>query len=717
MAKGKFSQPRVHHRPELTMKDVDFSVKDMNLNTQIPDPKDLPPLPEKKNSIPEPIKAAKPDPDSTMPLPKSESEPDLGFDLNAEAAAILPPIPQPTDSEDEFEEDAAQYGYLDPAAKRKKITFICLCAVAAVLLIGVIIGGSMLLKRNADDGLILNNVTVAGVNIGGMTQEMAAQVLHQATDQTYTQQDMVITLPDATINLAPTVTGAKLDVDAVVQEAFNYGRTGSRAENKQARQDSLNSAHHIAVLPYLNLDTAKIQSVLNEYGSYFNSEFRESSVKVTGKLPQLNAAEDDFDLNAECQVLNLDLGMPGRNLDINQVFNEVLDAYSFNRFSVAFEMADTEQTPEGFDLKELYDLYYKEPSDATMDMETFEVIPGTYGYDFDLEAAQKALEEAAYGDVVEIPFRMVPPEHGTDEMAGTLFRDNLGSYSTAHSAEVNRNTNLTLACKAINGLVLYPGDIFDYNKVVGQRTTAAGFKAAPAYSGGETVMELGGGVCQVSSTIYYCALIADLEIVTRQPHSFVSSYMPMGMDATVSWGGPEFRFKNNTNYPIRIEAYVDDKNVNIKLLGTDEKDYYVKMEYQVVGQTNFKTETEVFPSDNEKGYKDGDVVQTPYTGYTVQTYKCKYNKETNMLISKEKEALSAYKVRDKIVAKIEDPTEATTEPTTEPSTEATTPTETTAPPAETTAPPEETTAPPAETTTPPAETTSPPAETTELTNP
>ena len=147
------------------------------------------------------------------------------------------------------------------------------------------------------------------------------------------------------------------------------------------------------------------------------------------------------------------------------------------------------------------------------------------------------------------------------------------------------------------------------------------------------------------------------------PHSYVSSYMPMGMDATVSWGGPEFTFRNNTNYPIRIETWVADGYVHAKLVGTDEKDYYIVMEYEVIGSEAADTVYEEFTKDNNpEKYKDGEVIQTAYRGYSVKTYKCKYDKETDELISREFDRLSVYKKRDKIIAKLVQETEPPTEP-------------------------------------------------------
>jgi vancomycin resistance protein YoaR len=280
-----------------------------------------------------------------------------------------------------------------------------------------------------------------------------------------------------------------------------------------------------------------------------------------------------------------------------------------------------------------------------------------YGYGFDLDAAQAMMEQAQYGDTLTIPMVRTEPAVLGGPFRDVYFRDVLCEYQTEHTTNERRNNNLTLACAAINGTVLAPGEEFDFNTVVGERTSAKGYQGAPAYSSGKTVNTIGGGVCQVSSTIYYTCLIADLEIINRLQHSYVSDYMPLGMDATVSWGGPEFTFKNNTNYPIRIETWVADGFVHCKLVGTDEKDYYVEMEYEVLGYQYYETVTEVYAPDNPDGYRDGQVIQTPYRGCTVKTYKLKYDKETKELISREEDRISKYKKRDRIVVSIQTPTE------------------------------------------------------------
>ena len=134
-----------------------------------------------------------------------------------------------------------------------------------------------------------------------------------------------------------------------------------------------------------------------------------------------------------------------------------------------------------------------------------------------------------------IPVKRTPAEVTADRLAEVLFSDTLASTSTSLNAgNRDRTNNVRLACEHINGTILNPGDEFSYNGVVGERTAARGFKAAGAYANGKVVDEVGGGVCQPSSTLYMAVLRADLEVTERHNHSFTVAYTPLGEDATVS---------------------------------------------------------------------------------------------------------------------------------------------------------------------------------------
>ncbi len=232
------------------------------------------------------------------------------------------------------------------------------------------------------------------------------------------------------------------------------------------------------------------------------------------------------------------------------------------------------------------------------------------------------------------------------ELEAVLFRDVLGSTSTWVGGTSIRRGNVKLAGESCNGVVLNDGDVFDYNAVVGKRTTDRGFGAAPAYVNGETVDTIGGGICQVSSTIYYATLLANLEIVERYAHRYAPSYITWGMDATVSWGGPEFRFRNNTGYPIRLDVTYDKKNnIKVEIVGTKTDDTYVKMTYKNLGDTPYETErieTEDLPWGTEQRK------QSPYTGHQVVSYRNVY-KGDGTLISSTQEAKSNYKSRNEII--------------------------------------------------------------------
>lgn len=496
---------------------------------------------------------------------------------------------------------------------------------------------------------ISGGVTVAGVDVGGLTKRQAVDAVTDAVGDSYSTQPMVVTVLDRQLEISPSVSEASLDISAAVTEAFNYGT----AENPTKTVD---------IIPFLSLNSESIQRQIKEFSALFPAEGTQSGYEIVKETVD----------GTDVPVLTVTLGSARYNFNADAMYDAIVRAFNHHRFSAAYHCDQIGNTD--IDLDAIYAQTCKEAVDASWDPENHEVIEAINGYRFDLEGAKAALAAAQPGDVLRFPFEEVLPEIGTDSVEDSLFRDKLATYTAKADSSYNRDTNLRLACEALDGMILYPGDVLDYNKVLGERTPEKGYKPAAVYMGSETVISYGGGICQPSSALYYCAMIADLEIVERHNHGFISAYVPFGMDATVSWGGPEFRLRNNTNYPIRIDAEADGGSVTITLMGTDEKDYYVEMEYEVLSKTDYKTVVKEVSAGS--GHRDGEVETTPYTGYTIQTYKCKYNKETDELISREKEAYSVYSKRDKVVYKVVASEPEETKPT-EPPTESTTPSETT----------------------------------------
>jgi hypothetical protein len=197
----------------------------------------------------------------------------------------------------------------------------------------------------------------------------------------------------------------------------------------------------------------------------------------------------------------------------------------------------------------------------------------------------------------------------------------------------------------MNGYVLNPGDVFSFNEVVGQRTAARGYKAAGAYVGGRVVDEIGGGICQASSTLYTGVLHSNLKVVERSNHSFIITYLPLGHDATVSWGGPDFKFENDTPYPVKIEAAVEGLTLTVRLYGTKTDELRYETEYVQLSTSAFR---EVHEESERVQPGETKVESTGHPGYVVEMYMLVYDGNGELaerrFISK-----SSYKPQNRVI--------------------------------------------------------------------
>ena len=299
--------------------------------------------------------------------------------------------------------------------------------------------------------------------------------------------------------------------------------------------------------------------------------------KAAGMVQEVNLALLSSDITVGEDSIRLVKGASSVSIDKDEITAMIVEAFeTFNYDTIVYESKIEED--DALDLDQLYRTVTVEPQDAAYDAATGEVVPEKVGLTFDMANARQLWNDAAYGEEVIIPLTVKQPKVTAESLRSVLFQDKLSSKTTSLSGSTsNRINNITLAANAINGVILNPGDEFSYNTVVGQRTAARGYKTAGAYSGGQTVQAYGGGICQVSSTLYCCALYANLNITARTCHMFPVSYLPAGLDATVSWGGPEFKFVNSRSYPIKIVAYVQNGSVTVELWGTDVDGSYVEM--------------------------------------------------------------------------------------------------------------------------------------------
>ena len=505
--------------------------------------------------------------------------------------------------------------------KSQKSSSSALSVVFALLLLVAVLAGIWFFLSKPGEDASLTDVSFGGIRLDGMNKEEAAEALN-ALDEQFHTTSMVITAGDHSVELPPEESGADLNVDAAIEDVFGAASLFSNPDLSN----------------YLTLDENAVESAVAELAELAQQNLEQTSYYVEGDDP------------GQGQTLYVTMGTPGCELDTDGLYKDVLSAYYDASFHAEGECDITE--PDEVDFASVLDEYYVAPVDAQLDTDTGDVTPDKPGYQFSTEELNRLLADASYGETISLSITTVEAEVTEEDLVGSLFQDVLASYSTAHTGDEDRNTNLRLACEAIDGLVLEPGDVFSYNDALGERTAERGYRPGASYENGETVLPYGGGICQVSSTLYYCTLLSDLEIVERHCHMYTPDYIDYGMDATVSWGGLDFQFRNNMDHPIRIEADVYDGCVNITIRGTDTRDYYVDMDYYIVDVYDYETVYKDYAPDNEEGYYDGETITYPIIGYGVDTYRCKYSKATDELISEEYEDYSDYDHRDAVICRI-----------------------------------------------------------------
>lgn len=343
--------------------------------------------------------------------------------------------------------------------------------------------------------------------------------------------------------------------------------------------------------------------------------------EINNKLPNAMKKSNYY---IEESNLIITKGRTGIQLEENQ-FKELLEKVVLKEEERKFIIPVEQVVPNEINIEKIYNEIYKEKQDAYINHEPIKVYPHINGVDFaiSIEEAKKILEEEKEEYI--IPLIISVPEITLEKLGKEAFPELLGTFSTTYNTEnKNRVTNLELASEKVDGTIILPGEIFSYNKIVGERTIAKGYKEAAVYSGGKVVDGIGGGICQLSSTLYNAVIYANLEITSRSNHRFLTSYVTAGRDATVSWGTIDFCFRNTRSYPIKIVSSVKNGVVTTEVYGIKEK-----KEYEVVIEN---TITEILPytinyiKDNNIAQNQEEIKQYGANGAKSVTYKIlKYN--------------------------------------------------------------------------------------------
>lgn len=482
-----------------------------------------------------------------------------------------------------------------PKAEKKKFRVPLAAKIAGglVLLLFVALCGFTYLYPNVFPG-----VTVGTIPVGGMSRSAAVDKIEKESGALYEGQSVSVTIYETTYDIPVEDVLQSVDSEQSAANAFAVGRTG----NPFVRMWNVIKAA-------AGRNEAQIAATVDEDGLTKTLEDIASKALTEPVEPTWEIGTDTMTIYA---------GKPGVNFDsaaVEQVLDEKIRLMDFEPYEVSVELSETPQ----IDIDKIAEQVIGDPVSATVSKEDGKtIIPEKVGVQFDVEEARTIIGDGS-AESYEIPVTTTAAKVTAEKLEEVLFRDTLASCSTSlNEGNVPRTNNVRLASAAINGTILNPGEEFSYNNVVGERTTERGYQSAGAYSGNEIIDEVGGGVCQPSSTLYMAVLRADLEVTQRVNHSFTVAYTPLGEDATVSWGGPDFCFKNDTDYPIKILAEQSNGQLTMTIVGTKTSDKTVTTRTEVI---ETYTPQRIEKKDNSMMVGQSRVEVSGIPGYSTRTYK------------------------------------------------------------------------------------------------
>ena len=502
----------------------------------------------------------------------------------------------------------------------KILLIICVIILFLLLFFSVIFS-----LVNIPNEKILNNISIEGIDVSGMTKEEAKNNLNSKLQEKLANN---ITINYNGQNL-DSISFENLQIDYNINDAI-----------KSAYDIGRNSNIFKSNYEILNLKFNKINIDLS---------FSINGNALPGVLDNINNNIPDKLVQSGYYIENNDLiltaGEAGNIIDVERFKSDLYNIIAdINNQSNIIELSVINTAPDKLDIEKIYTELYKEPKDAYYEENPLQIYSEVVGVSFDKDSAKKAIETPSKEYI--IPLQFVAPNKTIYDLDIDFFKDTLGFFTTKYNiTKSDRSTNLELAAEKINGTIIAPGEIFSYNKIVGARTIEKGYKEAKIYSNGQVVDGIGGGICQISSTLYDTVVLANLEITERHNHQFVTSYLPAGKDATVSYGVKDLKFKNTRSYPIKIEMVVENGIVTCKILGLKEQNEY---DINIETETVSVTEPEIiYEQDNSLNLGQEKIKQYGSNGTIVNVYKItKKDKK-----KKKKELLSndTYKSLEKII--------------------------------------------------------------------
>lgn len=516
----------------------------------------------------------------------------------------------------------------DIERQKKLKSFLLLLIPLFIFAILVGILSTVFALINRDNETIFSGISVQGIDVSNLTIDEAKKKVSSIIGN-HISEEISLQHNDFQTVILPEQFGVSFDVDSAVEQAYSIGKSDSLIKNNYTILSLLLKNYNIS--PSINYDEDLLNSLIDSINAQLPDRVVNSGYSIDGTNLIITSGKDGILISSsdlKDEILSFLNDISSKNETINIPVNNV--------------------GAEPINLDAIYKDIFKLPVDASYTTNPYVVYPSSNGLDFAISMEEAKAIISNQQDEYTIPLKITYPNVTTNQIGNEAFPDLLSQFSTSFtSSGYNRSNNIILSSAKLNGLVLMPGEEFSYNQAVGQRTRAAGFREAGAYSNGKVVQEVGGGICQVSSTLYNAVLYANLEIVERTNHYFNPGYVKAGLDATVSWGGPDFRFRNNRNYPIRIVTDTSGKKLKVYIYGlkTDD-DCTVVLDPRYISSVPYKT---TYQKDPSLATGETRVISSGSNGCKTATYKYVYDKN-GTLISSECISRDTYSPHNKVVA-------------------------------------------------------------------
>lgn len=508
--------------------------------------------------------------------------------------------------------------------KRKKVIIF---VTIGIIILFLLLFSSIFALININNSKIISGVKIEGIDVSGLSKDEAKAKL-EAIYNEKKEKEIPIKYNEFESSINPSMIELNYNIEKAVDEAINVGRNNNIFINNYNILFTLIGKKDINVEMTINEEATR--KIIEDTGANLPGVVIESSYYIEGENLIITKGKEGIKIDTEGLLTKIK-----ERLDDIAIQNDYI------------EIPVTTKTPEPIDVDKIHSEVYKEMKNAYYTKNPFEIHPEVEGVDFNVDEV-KAMIAQEDKEEYTVKLTITKPTVTVNDIGTEAFPDKLGTCTTRYDErDTDRTTNLKLACQKLNNQVVLAGETFSYNKTLGERTIAAGYKNAKVYENGQVVDGIGGGICQISSTLYNAIVDANLETVERRNHQFVTSYIAAGKDATVVYGMTDFKFKNTRTYPIKIIATAQNGIATISIYGNKEAvEYDVTLEVKQIStipKTTQYVEDASLPVGTEK------VKQSGANGVKTETYLVK--SLNGKVVSRELVSRDTYNAMPKIILK------------------------------------------------------------------